>query len=84
MNTGNENPIVVDEVLSFSHHPTSSRLVFDSVKKIKYQFSPLNDSNCFGTLDYDDRPITNKDYSINHVFKILSNQELKKYIIFLK
>ena len=51
MNTGNKNPIGVNEDSSFSQQSTSSPFVFDSVK-IKYYFSTLNDANSFSTVDY--------------------------------
>ena len=66
---------VVDEDSSFNQHPKSLPLVFDSVKNFCY-FSPLNDSNSFGTVDYDAQINTKMNYSINHVFKSMSIQEL--------
>ena len=68
------NPIIVDEDSSFSQVPTSSTLVFDSVKN-KYSFFPLNGSNTFCTVDYDARTIRKTDYPMNHVNKSLSIQE---------
>ena len=65
MNSGNKNPLVVDEVSSFSQLSTSSPLVFDSVKKKSY-FVLLNDSNSFGTEDHDAHISTQIDCSIIH------------------
>ena len=76
MNTGNKNPIVVDDNSSFSQQSTSSPLAFASVRT-KYSFPPLNDSNSFRTVDYDAHNNTKVDYSINHVFISMTVQELK-------
>ena len=69
VNIGNENPIIIDEGLPFSQQPISSPFVFDSVKKHKFYFRPLNSSNSFGTVDYDALFKTMIDFSINHVIK---------------
>ena len=74
MNTGNKNPIVVDEEQSVTQNSLSSPLVFDSVEKIF--FCLLNDSNSFSTVDYDVNIITIRKYSTFHVFKYMPNQEL--------
>ena len=37
----------------------------------------MNDSNGFGTVEYDADINTKTDYSINHVFKFMTIQELK-------
>ena len=77
MNTGNINPIAVDEdslfTQSYSCH--SLKLVFDSAK-IKDYFSPFNDSNKFGTVDYDAYIKFKIDYSTKHVLKWKTIQEL--------
>ena len=75
MSTANKNPIVVAEDLSFSQQPRSSLLVFDSVKS-KWNFHPPNDSNSFGTVDYDAQVFANIDFSMNHVLKSMSTHEL--------
>ena len=75
MKTGNENPIVADKESSFIQEPTSSPLVFDSVKN-KYNFPPVVASNSFGTLDYDVQIKTKIDFSVNHVFISMSIPEL--------
>ena len=60
MNTGNKNPIVVDEGLWFSQQSKSLPLLFDSVS-IKFWCSPLIDSFCFGTVDCDAHINTKKN-----------------------
>ena len=42
----------------------------------KYLFSALNVSNNFATLDYDAHINTKNDFTINHVFKSMTVQEL--------
>ena len=54
----------------------SSPLVFDSVKKNRYNFPQLNHSNSFGTVDYDAPFYTKIDFSINHIFKYMTVQKL--------
>ena len=68
MNTGNKNPIVIDEDLLFSQQSMYSPLVLDYVKN-KYYFPLLNDSNSFGTVDKDAHMNAKIDSSINLVFK---------------
>ena len=53
----------------------SSPLDYDSVKS-KYYFTPLIDSNSFGTVDYDADINAEVDYSVNHLFKSMTIQEL--------
>ena len=74
MKTGNKSPIVVDEDLSFSQQPTSQRLVFDSLQS-EFYFPSLNDSNSFGTVDYDCHNNTKIGCTHNHVYKFISIQE---------
>ena len=73
INTGNKNPIVVDENSLFSQHSMSSPSAFDSVKNC---FRRLNDSNSLGNIDYDDHNNTNIENSINHVYIFMGIQEL--------
>ena len=75
MHTGNKNPIVLDKSSSFSPQPMSSPIVFNSVK-IKFYFTPLNDSNSFGIVNYDAHFNTKIVYSINHSLKPMSIQQL--------
>ena len=72
--TGNKSSIVVDEDLSFSQQPTSQRLIFDSLQS-EFYFPSLNDSNSFGTVDYDCHNITKIGCTTNHVYKFMSIQE---------
>ena len=68
-----QNPIFVDEDLSDKQQPKSSPLVFESVKN-NFNFLPLNDSNSFGTVEYDALNIKKVDYPVNHVFRSMSTQ----------
>ena len=77
MNTKNKNPIDIVEDLSFSQQRISSSLVFDSVEN-KHYFPSLNGSNNFSTADYKASNNTKIDYTINHVFKSVNIQKLKK------
>ena len=80
MYTGNKNPVVLGEDLSNSQQSTSSPLLFDSVKKI---YPPLNDSSCFGTVDYDFNINTKTDYSISPVKKIYENSRTENITSYL-
>ena len=75
MNLGNKNPIVVDEDSSFSQQLMSSPIVFDSGKN-KFELFRPNDSNSFGTVDFDANVNTKIDCSISHVVKSMGFQEL--------
>ena len=57
MNNGYKNLIVADDNWSFSQQSTSSPLVIDSFTN-KIGFPPLNDSNIFGTVDFDSHVVT--------------------------
>ena len=76
MQTGNKNPIVMPEQNEqISQESMSSKLVYNTLLN-RYSFPPLNNSNSFGAVDYDVHVNTKIDYSINHVFKSMSLQEL--------
>ena len=47
-----------------------------TVKKISYYFPPLNDSNSFGTVDYDNHMYTKIVNTSSHLFKSMTLQEL--------
>ena len=53
----------------------SGRIQFDTSNQ-KYIFPALNVSNNFATLDYDAHIHTKIDFTINHVFKSKTVQEL--------
>ena len=53
----------------------SGRIQFDTSNQ-KYKFPVLNVSNNFATLDYDAHINTKIDFTINHVFKSMTVQEL--------
>ena len=53
----------------------SGKLQFDTSNQ-KYIFPALKMSNNFATLDYDAHINTKIDFTINHVFKSLTVQEL--------
>ena len=74
MNTGKKNPITGDEDSSFNQLSVTSPLAFDSVKN-KSSFSPLKDSNSFGTVDYVDQKNAKTEFSINLVFISMTIQE---------
>ena len=74
MNTGNKNPIAVDEEPSFTQNSLSLPLPFESVRN-KYSFLPLNASKSFGAVEYIAQKNTKTDYSINRVLKFLTFQE---------
>ena len=75
INGGDKKAIDVDEEPSFTQSSMSSPLVFDSVKNTTF-FHSLNDSNNFGTVDYDAHTNTNIEDSINHIFTSLTIQEM--------
>ena len=53
----------------------SGKIVLDS-SNIKYIFPALNVSNNFATIDYDAHVDTKTDYTITHVFRFMTVQEL--------
>ena len=53
----------------------SRKIQFDTCNK-KYIFPALNVSNNFATLDYDAHIKTKNDFTINHVYKSMTVQEL--------
>ena len=69
LNTGNKNPNVDDEQSSFNQQPTSSLLVFHSVKNTQY-LPQMNDWNGFATVDYDTHINAKIEFSINHVITL--------------
>ena len=70
MHTGQTNPTsIINEYIS-------GKLVLNHSNN-KYVFPAMNVSNNFATIDYD-APINTKiDYTINHVFRSMTVQELK-------
>ena len=70
MNNGQPRPhSILDQKIS-------GKIQFDTSNK-KYIFPALNVSNNFATLDYDAHINTKNDFTINHVFKPMTVQELK-------
>ena len=70
MNNGQPRPhSILDQKIS-------GKIQFDTSNK-KYIFPALNVSNNFATLDYDAHINTKSDFTINHVFKPMTVQELK-------
>ena len=70
MNNGQPRPhSIIDQNIS-------GRIQFDTSNQ-KFIFSAINVSNNFATLDYDAHINTKIDFTINHVFKSLTVQELK-------
>ena len=69
MNKGQPRPhSIIDQNIS-------GRIQFDTSNQ-KYIFPPLNVSNNFATLDYDAQINTKIVFTINHVFKSMTVQEL--------
>ena len=69
MHTGQPNPhSMIDEYIS-------GKLVLDTSNN-KFIFPALNVSNNFATIDYDAHINTKIDYTINHVFRSMTVQEL--------
>ena len=69
MHTGQPNPhSIIDEYIS-------GEIVLDTSKN-KFIFPALNVSNTFATIDYDAHINTKIDYTINHVFRSMTVQEL--------
>ena len=69
MNNGQPKPhSIIDQ-------KTSGKIQFDTSNK-KYIFPALNVSNNVATLDYDAHINTKIDFTINHVFKSMTVQEL--------
>ena len=69
MNNGRPRPhSIIDQRIS-------GKIQFDTSNK-KYIFPALNKSNMFATLDYDAHINTKIDFTINHVFKSITVQEL--------
>ena len=75
MNTGNKNPIFLNEYPTFPQNSMSSPLVIESVKN-KCRFFLQNDSNSLGTVDYDAQKNTKADSFINHKSKPMTIQKL--------
>ena len=69
MNTGQPRPhSILDQKIS-------GKIQFDTSNQ-DYIFPALNVSNNFTTLDYDAHINTKIDFTINHVFKSMTVQEL--------
>ena len=69
MNNGQPRPhSIIDQNIN-------GRIQFDTSNQ-KYIFPALNYSNNFATLDYDAHINTKIDFTINHVFKTMTVQEL--------
>ena len=69
MHTGQPNPhFMIDEYIS-------GKTVLDTSNN-KFIFPALNVSNNFATIDYDAHINTRIDYTINHVFRSMTVQEL--------
>ena len=69
MNTGQPKPrSIIDQNIS-------GKKQFDNFIQ-KYIFPALNISNNFATIDYDAHISTKIDFTINHVFKSMTVQEL--------
>ena len=69
MNTGQPKPhSIIDQNIG-------GKIQFDISNK-KYTFPALNISNNFATIDYDAHIKTKIDFTINHVFKSMTVQEL--------
>ena len=69
MHTGQPNPhSMIDEYIS-------GKIVLDTSNN-KFVFPALNVSNNFATIDYDAHINTKIDYTINHVFRSMTVQEL--------
>ena len=69
MHTGQPNPhYMIDEYIS-------GKIVLDTSNN-KFIFPALNVSNIFATIDYDAHKNTKIDYTINHVFRSMTVQEL--------
>ena len=69
MNNGQPRPhSIIDQNIN-------GRIQFDTSNQ-KYIFPALNYSNKFATLDYDAHINTKIDFTINHVFKTMTVQEL--------
>ena len=70
MHTGHPNPhSMIDEYIS-------GKIILDNSNN-KFVFPSLNVSNNFATIDYDAHKNTKIDYTINHVFRSTTVQELK-------
>ena len=69
MHTGQPNPS------SMINENISGKIVFNNSKN-KYVFPALNVSNNCATIDYDAHINTKIDYTINHVFRSMTVQEL--------
>ena len=68
MHTGQPNPS------SMIHQHISGKIILNTSNK--YIFPALNVSNNFATTDYDAHINTKIDYTINHVFRSMTVQEL--------
>ena len=69
MHTGQPNP------QSMNNEYNSGKIVLDNSNN-KFIFPATNVSNIFATIDYDDHTKTKIDYTINHVFRSMTVQEL--------
>ena len=69
LHTGQPNPQSIINEYFFG------KIVLDSTTK-HYVFSALNVTNNFATIDYDAHINTKIDYTVNHVFRSLTVQEL--------
>ena len=69
MHTGQCNP------QSIIHEYISGKIVLDNSNN-KFIFPALNVSNNFATIDYEAHINTKIDYTINHVFRSMTVQEL--------
>ena len=63
-----DNLILIDEYIS-------GKIVLDNSNN-KFVFPAINVSNNFATIDYDANINTKNDYTINHVFRSMTVQEL--------
>ena len=61
---------------SINNEYISCKIVLDNSKN-KFKFPALNFSDNFATIDYDAHINTKIDYTINHVFRSMTVQELK-------
>ena len=69
MHTGQPNPTsIINEYIS-------GKLVLNHSNN-KYVFPALNFSNSFATIDYDAHKNTKIGYTINHIFRSMTVQEL--------
>ena len=73
MHTGQPNPhSMIDE-------SSSGKIILDTSNN-KFIFPALSVSNNFATIDYDAHTNTKTDYTINHVFRSMTVQNLILFI----